>query len=179
MNELKKVSDTDLKGWCRNGQLPDEMVLIDIREPNEYVREHIPGSINIPINTLSQESIEQFKDKTIVFYCRLGNRTQGAKDKLMMLNLKQAYCLPQGIEQWKKCQLPIVKNANAPIEVMRQVQITAGTLVVTGVVLAWLVHPYFIGISAFVGAGLMFAGISGTCAMATILAKMPWNRMND
>jgi len=74
--------------------------------------------------------------------------------------------------------LPVVRGKKSiPLE--RQVRIAAGFLVLLGAVLGFFVHPYFIGLSAFVGAGLMFAGITDTCGMALVLAKMPWNQVKD
>jgi rhodanese-related sulfurtransferase len=81
-----------------------------------------------------------------------------------------------GIEAWKKAGLPVLRDARQPMEMQRQVQITAGTLVLLGVVLGHFASPAFYAISAFVGAGLTFAGISGWCGMAKLLALMPWNR---
>ena len=62
------------------------------------------------------------------------------------------------------------------MEIMRQVQITAGSLVVISVVLGLAVQTAFLGLAAFVGAGLVFAGSTGWCGMARLLAIMPWNR---
>jgi rhodanese-related sulfurtransferase len=87
-----------------------------------------------------------------------------------------AYLLEGGIEAWRKAGLPVAKDRRAPLEIMRQVQITAGMLVLAGVVLGFAVAPGFFGISAFVGAGLTFAGMTGWCGMARLLALMPWNR---
>jgi len=85
--------------------------------------------------------------------------------------------LDGGIENWTKSGLPVANNPGAPLEMMRQVQITAGVLVLIGVGLGLVVHPGFFGLAAFVGAGLTFAGISGFCGMARLLALMPWNRL--
>jgi rhodanese-related sulfurtransferase len=88
----------------------------------------------------------------------------------------EAYIVEGGIEAWKKAGLPIAKDRSQPIEIQRQVQIAAGSLVLLGVVLGLAVSPAFYAVSAFVGAGLTFAGFSGWCGMATLLARMPWNR---
>jgi rhodanese-related sulfurtransferase len=85
--------------------------------------------------------------------------------------------LKGGIEAWRKAGFPVVGNAKAPISIMRQVQIAAGSIVLVGVVLGMLVSPWMLGISAFVGAGLVFSGASGTCGMAAMLSLMPWNRV--
>jgi rhodanese-related sulfurtransferase len=87
-----------------------------------------------------------------------------------------AFVLDGGLDAWTKAGLPIETNPAAPMELNRQVQITAGLLILTGVVLGFLVSPLWIGLSGFVGAGLTFAGLSGTCAMARLLMLAPWNR---
>jgi rhodanese-related sulfurtransferase len=87
-----------------------------------------------------------------------------------------AFILEGGVDGWAAAGFPVVENAKAPLEIMRQVQIAAGSLVVAGVALGLLVHPAFFGLSAFVGAGLTFAGATGFCGMARLLAVMPWNR---
>ena len=84
--------------------------------------------------------------------------------------------LEGGLEQWKQAGLPVAKDRGQPIEILRQVQIAAGSLALLGVVLGFTVHPVFFALSGFVGAGLIGAGISGTCLMAKLLAAMPWNR---
>ena len=81
-----------------------------------------------------------------------------------------------GFEAWKKAALPFEKDENAPWALERQVRFVAGSLVLIGVLLSVFVHPYFIGLSGFVGAGLVFAAATDTCAMGMVLLKMPWNR---
>jgi hypothetical protein len=84
--------------------------------------------------------------------------------------------LDGGLDSWKKAGLATKADRKAPLEIMRQVQITAGSIVVAGAVLAATVSPAFIWLSAFIGAGLVFAGSTGWCGMAKLLAVMPWNR---
>jgi rhodanese-related sulfurtransferase len=103
-------------------------------------------------------------------------RTDANAAQLASASPCQAYLLEGGIEAWRKAGLPVIDDAKAPLEIMRQVQITAGLLVLTGVILSLTVAPAWIGLSAFVGAGLTFAGATGWCGMAKLLAVMPWNR---
>jgi rhodanese-related sulfurtransferase len=84
--------------------------------------------------------------------------------------------LEGGLDAWKKAGLPVSLDRSKPIDVMRQVQIVAGSLVLAGVLLGVLIAPGFYALSGFVGAGLLFAGVSGFCGMARLLALMPWNR---
>lgn len=154
--------------------LDEGALLVDIREPDEFARERVPGARNQPLGGLSGLSLGGAK--AVIFHCRSGNRTQLNAQRLADAATCQAYLLDGGLEAWKKAGLPVAVDARQPLEIMRQVQIAAGSLVVLGVVLGTWVAPAFYGISAFVGAGLMFAGISGWCGMAKMLAVMPWNR---
>jgi rhodanese-related sulfurtransferase len=88
----------------------------------------------------------------------------------------ETYILEGGIDAWKKAGLPVALDRKAPLPTMRQVQIVAGSLVALGTVLGATVAPAFYALSAFVGIGLVFAGVTGICGMERILALMPWNR---
>jgi rhodanese-related sulfurtransferase len=103
-------------------------------------------------------------------------RTTANATRLAAASDCTAYLLEGGLDAWRAAGLPLAENRKAPLEIMRQVQITAGALVLLGVVLGVLFQPAFFGLSAFVGAGLMFAGTTGWCGMAKLLAAMPWNR---
>ena len=149
-------------------------ILVDIREADERAREHVQGSHHNALSRLS--AIDSAKSKAVVFHSRSGARTAANAGRLAQAAGCDAYLLQGGIEAWKKAGLPVTTDTRQPIEIMRQVQITAGGLVFLGVILGVWVAPAFLGLSAFVGAGLMFAGISGWCGMAKLLALMPWNR---
>ena len=105
-------------------------------------------------------------------------RTQANCNRLVAHVTGEAFLLEGGLDAWKADGLPTVTDKSAPLELNRQVQITAGALILTGVLLGIFVNAGFLGISGFVGAGLMFAGITGWCGMAQLLANMPWNRVN-
>jgi rhodanese-related sulfurtransferase len=159
----------------RAKRLIDEgAILVDIREPDEFARERLPGAQNRPLASLT--SLQSGGAKAVVFHCRSGMRTQANADRLAAAADCEAYLLEGGLDAWKKAGLPVTVDARQPLEIMRQVQITAGALVLLGVTLGLWVNPAFFGLSAFVGAGLAFAGISGWCGMARLLALMPWNR---
>jgi rhodanese-related sulfurtransferase len=151
-------------------------VLVDIREPDEHARERIPAAAHKPLSRLETEDFSDLKGKIAIFHCRSGARTQGNAQRLAQAAACDAYILEGGIDAWKKAGLPVALDRRQPIDLMRQVQITAGGLVVLGAVLGLLVAPAFYALSAFVGAGLMFAGITGFCGMARMLSLMPWNR---
>lgn len=153
-----------------------EIVLIDIREPSEYAREHIRGARLVPLNAIDTHDFDSERDRVAVFTCRSGNRTAMNASRLLAKGFREAYVLDGGLDGWKKAGLPVHFDAGAPLDLQRQVQITAGGMALLGAILAWLVSPWFIALSGFVGAGLMMAGITGYCGMARMLAVMPWNR---
>ncbi|MET0547418.1 MAG: rhodanese family protein [Caulobacterales bacterium] len=155
-----------------------DAILIDIREADEHAREHVLGARLAPLSSIDLHDFDRERGKVAIFHCKSGMRTQANAAKLLARGFKQAYFLDGGLEGWKKAGLPIHANRKAPLEVMRQVQITAGSLVMIGVILGTLVHPGFYGLSAFMGAGLTFAGATGWCGMATMLKAMPWNRID-
>lgn len=148
--------------------------LIDIRGADEHARERIPGAANLPldrIDTLPHDA------RPVVFHCKSGMRTAGNAARLRAAAGDcQAYILDGGIDSWRNAGLPTASDRSQPIEIMRQVQITAGALVLIGALLGLFVAPGFFGLSMFVGAGLMVAGVTGWCGMANLLRIMPWNR---
>ena len=149
-------------------------VLVDIREADEHARERVPGARSQPLSRLG--SVPTGQAKAVIFHCRSGARTAANAPRLAAATDCQAYLLDGGIDAWKKAGLPVRTDRSQPIEIMRQVQIAAGSLVVLGVILGVWVAPGFLALSAFVGCGLVFAGTSGWCGMAKLLALMPWNR---
>lgn len=151
-------------------------LLIDIREPNEFAREHIPGAWSVPLSAIDTQDFERWREKIVVFQCKSGARTAAYAQRLSAKPCREAYALAGGLDAWKAAGLRTEIDRRAPIDLQRQVQIGAGFLVLVGVVLGLAVSVWFLLLSAFVGAGLMTAGITGFCGMARILARMPWNR---
>lgn len=146
--------------------------LIDIRSADEFARVRLPRAENRPLDRLDTIA----HDGPVVFHCKSGMRTAANAERLAHAASGEAYIVAGGLEGWRKAGLPVEATQGAPMEIMRQVQITAGLLVLTGVLLGAFVDPLWFALSAFVGAGLTFAGISGWCGMAQLLAIMPWNR---
>ena len=150
--------------------------VIDVREPIEYASGHIPGSLNVPLSQLGQAHLPA---APLVLVCQSGNRSAKGVQTL----LERGYAHPVtdlegGLPSWQQAGLPVRKLKNAPMPLMRQVQIAAGSLVLLGLILSNVVAPAWILLSWFVGAGLVFAGVSGFCGMARLLALMPWNRVS-
>lgn len=154
--------------------------LIDIREDVEHRREHIQGAISLPLSKIQTIGLLNIApNTTLIFHCKSGMRTKQAEAQLAELakqNGCEAFLLEKGIDGWKQAGLETVLDRSQPIDLMRQVQIAAGSLVLLGVLLGSFVHSGFYVLSAFVGAGLVFAGVTGFCGMALLLAKMPWNK---
>jgi len=172
MTALKTISPQDAADLVHHGA-----VLIDVRDADEHAREHIPGARHHALSRIDVETPVRAGDDILVFHCRSGARTSGNAGRLAAAAQNcQAYILEGGLDAWKKAGLPVTLDRRQPIELMRQVQIVAGTLILLGVLLGAFVAPGFYVLSGFVGAGLLFAGLSGFCGMARLLAGMPWNK---
>lgn len=165
---LPTISPTEAKRLMDQGA-----TLIDIRGPDEFAREWIPGAENRPLDRLS--GIEG-GNGIAIFHCRSGQRTGMHAAKLADAASCDAYIVAGGLEAWRKAGLPVERDRSRPIELQRQVMIAAGSLVLLGVGLGQFVAPAFYVLAAIVGVGLTFAGVSGWCGMAKVLALMPWNR---
>ncbi|HWM80892.1 MAG TPA: rhodanese family protein [Pseudolabrys sp.] len=149
--------------------------LVDIRGADEYAREHIAGARHAPMTTVNTKLADE--TGIVVFHCRSGARTQANATQLARAaGHCEAYLLEGGLDAWKKAGLPIIRDHKQPIELMRQVQIAAGVMVLLGAALGTFVAPGFYALSAAVGTGLIFAGATGFCGMARLLRHMPWNR---
>jgi rhodanese-related sulfurtransferase len=157
--------------------LHEGATLVDVREPDEHARERIPGARNLPLSRLEEAELAVHQGRPVLFHCRSGARTQGNAARLAAkAGACEAYVVEGGLQAWKQAGLPVAEDRRQPLELMRQVQIAAGGMVVLGVVLGVLVSPWFLALAGFVGAGLVFAGVTGTCGLANLLRLMPWNR---
>lgn len=150
--------------------------LIDIRESDEFDRAHVPGALPAPLSTFDDARLDVSPDHAVVFMCRTGHRTGMHGARLAERFTGPTYVLDGGLDAWRKAGLPVRANARAPLELMRQVQMAAGGLILIGALLGGLVHPGFWSLCALVGAGLFAAGATGFCGMARLLALAPWNR---
>lgn len=167
-----EVDAATVKRWLEGGQA----TLIDVREPDEYAREHIAGARNVPLARVESVLGEVPESQRIVFHCQSGRRAAEGLARAAAVSPREMFSLTRGIEGWKSAGLPTVVNRAAPMPIMRQVQIVVGFMVLLGSALAALVSPWFVLITGFFGAGLLFAGLTGTCGMAALLGWMPWNR---
>ncbi|MGI9356645.1 MAG: rhodanese-like domain-containing protein [Rhizobiaceae bacterium] len=171
--KLHKIDPKTAKGWFDK----EKAILIDIRETDEYIREHIPQAHLVPLSGFNPADFPKEHDKIAVFHCQSGSRTEGAAPQILSMGFNEVYQLDGGLKAWREAGFRVNERQNAPISIMRQVQIASGGLVVLGIVLAVFVSAWFMALSAFVGAGLVYAGVSGVCTMAAVLSKMPWNRV--
>jgi rhodanese-related sulfurtransferase len=151
-------------------------VLVDIREADEFARRHVRGALSRPLSALEAAHLKIEPGRDVVFTCRSGMRTQANCDRLRAAAAGEAYVLEGGIDGWVAAGLPVEIDRKAPMEIMRQVQMIAGSLVLFGVALGFFVSPAYLILSALIGAGLTFAGATGFCGMARLLALAPWNR---
>ena len=157
----------------------DGIDLIDVRTPVEYAEVHAEGARLIPLDKLDPGAVVSARngsaDEPLYFICKSGSRSAKAVEKFRAAGFANAISVEGGTTAWEGAGLPVVRGAKRVISLERQVRIGAGLLVLIGVLLGWLVHPAFFALSAFVGAGLAFAGITDWCGMGMLLAKMPWN----
>jgi len=173
------IPPLELESLRRAGKPID---LIDVRTPAEFREVHVEFARNVPLDRLDPKTIQTERngnaDQPLYVVCRSGSRGKQACDKLLAAGITNTVNVEGGTLACETAGLPVVRGKKA-ISLERQVRIAAGFMVLVGAVLAMTVHPYFAGLSAFVGAGLMFAGITDTCGMAMILARMPWNQVSD
>jgi len=168
---VREVEPAQLERWMEQG----ECVLIDVREPMEYERESIPGASNVPLDRLSESTLPDRDGRRLVLHCNSGRRSARGARTLAGRDLGTVWNLRGGLQAWKRKGGRTKFNPQAPIDLQRQVQIVAGSGVLLGV-LGGFWSPWFLLLSAFIGAGLLYAGLSGTCGMALLLSRMPWNR---
>lgn len=153
--------------------------LIDVRTPGEFRALHAEPAKNYPLDALHGSTLRELADRaakhTLYLICQKGSRGRTACEQLRACGAENVANVEGGTLAWEAAGLPVVRGRHA-MSLERQVRIVAGSLVVIGAALAWFVHPAFVGLSAFIGAGLVFAGVTDTCGMGMLLAKMPWNR---
>lgn len=149
---------------------------LDVRSPGEYSEVHIDGSVNMPMDSLAGRlnEIGSSGNKYIVL-CRTGTRSAMAADMLLQSGIHGVKVLDGGMVRWEKEKFPVIKGPKT-VSLERQVRITAGAFVLTGIILSWIVHPYFIIIPLFVSCGLIYSGITDNCMLAMVLMKLPYNR---
>ena len=161
---------------CNEGK---KIELVDVRTPIEYREVHVVIARNVPLDQIDPAALMQARkgsaNEPLYFICRAGGRGQQACEKFLNAGFSSVVNVEGGTLACVEAGLPVVRGRKA-VSLERQVRIAAGSLVLLGAALGWFLSPAFIGLSAFVGAGLIFAGITDTCGMGMILARMPWNQ---
>jgi rhodanese-related sulfurtransferase len=156
-------------------------VMVDIREADEHARERIPGARHIALSKLDEADFAAHSGQTVILHCRSGARTLQSSKRLAEKTGQtcQAFIVAGGLEAWRKAGLPTIVDRRQPIELLRQAQIAAGALSFVGTLLALTISNWFLVIPFGVGAGLVFAGLTGCCGMARLLQRAPWNQTSQ
>jgi rhodanese-related sulfurtransferase len=155
-----------------------QVCLIDVRSPAEFDSVHARGARLIPLDRITPAEIAAVRSGQtgpIYLICHAGSRSTKACEKLSETGIGQLFSVEGGTAAWEAAGLPVDRGPGRVISLERQVRIAAGSLVLIAVALTLAVHWAFIFLAAFVGAGLVFAGITDFCGMGLLLAKMPWN----
>jgi rhodanese-related sulfurtransferase len=156
-----------------------DLQLLDVRTPVEYAEIHAHPARNVPLDSLAPKKLfgsgDLAEDQAVYLLCRTGGRAKKAAEKFVKEGFPEAVVVEGGTLAWNEAGLPVERGPVKVISLERQVRMTAGSLVLSGILLGSLVHRGFFGLSAFVGAGLVFAGITDFCGMGLLLSKPPWN----
>ncbi len=170
---VKTVDAATLKQWLARG----EAVLVDVREPAEYNAEHIVGAHPIPLGGIGTAKLPARDGKNLVIHCLKGGRGASACEKLLAEDPALEICnLAGGIDAWTASGFAVEKSGAFFLPLDRQVQLTIGVCLVLASALACFASPVFLLVTAFFGAGLTVAGLTGFCGLARIMAAVPWNQ---
>lgn len=174
---VRTISVKELYELFRSGK---RVELIDVRTPVEFREIHVEGARLVPLDRLDPKAVMAERNGTtgepLYVICRSGSRAKQACERFLAAGHDNVICVEGGTLAWEQAGLPVNRGKKA-ISLECQVRIAAGLLVLLGAVLGFFVHPYFIALSAVVGAGLVYAGITDACPMAMLLAGMPWNQV--
>jgi rhodanese-related sulfurtransferase len=173
---MNRIAPRQLHELYEQGQ---PVRLFDVRTPAEFRQVHVPYAVNTPLETLDPNTVIQAcngDSGPVYVICHSGGRGAKACEQLLAAGAGQVVNVEGGTAAWEQAGLPVLRGEKT-ISLERQVRIAAGLIVLVGAVLGYFVHPYWIGLAAFVGAGLTFAGVTDTCGMGMMLARMPWNQV--
>ena len=169
---MKNFSVTEIFDSRKNSE---HVPLIDVRTPAEYGSVHAKGAVNHPMESLNVDRLPFGKEDEIQVICQSGGRSMKVCQKLEVAGYSNVVNVEGGTSAWQASELPVVEGKKM-MSLERQVRIAAGSLIVIGAAIGQFVHPGGFGLAAFVGAGLVFAGVTDTCGMGMLIARMPWNR---
>lgn len=149
--------------------------IVDVREFSEYDAERVEGATLASLSALDQNLGLIERDRPVYLMCRSGKRAQQAAERLSGQGFTDLRVIDGGLQGWSEAGLPVERGSGRVWSLERQVRFVAGLFVLTGILLS-LTSPWFVLLSAFVGAGLTFSAITDTCGMGMMLARMPWNQ---
>lgn len=149
-------------------------IIIDVRTPEERSTVRIQGTINIPMDRIPEQLDFLKKFETVYIHCGTGGRSGKVCADLEGHGLENIVNVTGGLSAWDAAGFSVIGGSG--LSILRQVRIAAGALVLLGIILAFF-NPYFLLVSIFVSCGLMYSGFSGTCGMAWVLVRMPWNKV--
>jgi rhodanese-related sulfurtransferase len=175
---IKTITPNELHDLRTSGTPVD---LIDVRTPAEFREVHAEGARLVPLDRLDPQALLSARGNSIeplYLICRSGSRARQACERILAAGFPNVVSVEGGTLAWEQVGLPVVRGKKA-VSLERQVRIAAGSLVLLGAALALTVHPWFAVLSAFVGAGLVFAGVTDTCGMGLLLGRMPWNQVKE
>ncbi len=172
---MKHITAEEAKELIENGGCS---LLVDVRSHAEFRASHIPGARNMPLDELEEDIGDEIKDKdaTLFLMCSCGNRSDKACEGMEELGYHNVISIEGGMIEMKRLGVKIVEEEHHVLSLERQVRIAAGSLVLIGVLLGFLLNPWYFAISAFIGTGLVFSGVTDTCGLGLLLMKMPWNK---
>jgi rhodanese-related sulfurtransferase len=153
-----------------------QVALIDVRTPMEFSEVHAIRARNIPLDRLDAAAVAGENGGGIYVICKSGGRATKACNALEAAGVANVFNVEGGTDAWIAAGLPVERSGRKVVSLERQVRIAAGTIVLVGVILAAFVNPAFVWLSGFVGAGLVFSGVTNFCGMGLVLARAPWNR---
>lgn len=173
MNQPTKITCEQARAWLAGDDAP---TIVDVRTPAEFAAEHLAGAVNIPLDLVQQHADEIGRAATgeVLLVCRTDNRATQAANLLAPTLGERTHVLTGGMSGWAEKDGPVEQGESGTWAMDRQVRATAGALALAGV-LASTVAPKAKWLAGGIGAGLLFSGVSDTCAMSTVLAKAPWN----
>lgn len=172
---MQVISPSELNAMVGRGE---SLLVVDVRSPAEYGEAHVPFAVNQPLPDLDARALRadiEKNGKRLVFICKSGTRGRSACEKAIAAGITAVCNVDGGTGAWIDAGFPVIRGTKS-FSVERQARVVIGSMVLVGVVLGSLVHPFLLGIAVFFGAGLLYAGLFDSCPLANCLASMPWNR---
>lgn len=164
------------------GRQAGNVDLIDVRMPTEFRQIHAVCARNVPLVALDPHAVMRQRNgsanQPLYIICQGGTRSAQAYQRFIDAGFSNVVNVEGGTQAWAAAGLPVARGRKA-MSLQQQMQLTAGTMILIGVALGSRLSPSFYGLSAFVGAGMVFAGATGYCPLSSLIAKMPWNQCKD